>query len=173
MACPTVIFTKVVGTVTLGMMTGVYASRRWIDMGVLEVEGSKPAEEGRGLFRKMTRILGGVSSAAMLLAFLRGGIRGRHPYLLYSALVGPICIGIDWLETSSFTLWPTEAENEEVETEGEVSNLDGSVYRDLGAESTPPKAKSTVVNPAFITAGFATSLLGFIVATVGIHGDMA
>lgn len=190
--CLTVI--KVVGTSALGIYAGTsianltsfdifsrvlnsYSVNNNIKSSKEIVQVIKAKLLVNGIFKNA---LGLISSIAFYLAYSSGPKALKHPYLIYSGLVFPICslsLGLISGKAIHKLLFECSAG---AKTEVK-SGLDDSVYNDLGEADIEEEVelhlrKENLLN--FISGlkianriNSVVSLAGFVVSVIGIYGD--
>ncbi len=208
--------TKVIGTTTLGIYTGIITSNITnydILIHVLQSTSiSNFNEFNSNLKAKLQKnsillgLLGGVSSLAFQLSYFKAPLRSKHPYLIYASLVLPLSSIIYGILTRGELIKYFKLDevinsfknNEDGNTVKKVkenvrSELDNSVYKDLGDDSSSNEGgqqeddeiskeveiqlnKTSLeqllgkLNLANKIVG-GVSFIGFVIASVGIYGD--
>ncbi|CAN6615581.1 hypothetical protein TRVA0_006S01618 [Trichomonascus vanleenenianus] len=162
---------KIIGTVSLGLLSGY----------TLSVDDLPQRTQAR-----LPKILGIVSVTSLSAAFLFGGPRNRHPYLVYALLGVPISAVWSSFQLGSSAKLQDEPVTPPTPGSPERSQLDSSVYEDIGSgekqdtptpgDDTSPTSEAEVHTSrscAFIRYGpKVVTTLAFVIATIGIYGDM-
>ncbi|KAL8847136.1 MAG: hypothetical protein Q9221_007801 [Calogaya cf. arnoldii] len=175
----TVTISKFVGTISLGLLTGLsYAHSRTTIPPLLALPSATPAHSTFRQLRALTSrhqvLLSSLSASTLVMAFLLSPQRGRHPYLLWATLA----TAGGWASETYSKLVGKKAENgaargnekrsmregswtEDEEWIGdEEGNVNGEVVRE-GMEGWKVKQA--------IKAGIWG--VGWVVAVVGLWGD--
>ncbi|ETN44650.1 uncharacterized protein HMPREF1541_10320 [Cyphellophora europaea CBS 101466] len=167
MVCPMSTL-KFVGTVSLGLLTGVSYSLSTITLPSLAVlpSAARAARALATIQERATRrilTLASVSSISLVTCYTLASPRGKHPYLLWTALVGLIGgQGVEyWFNGwTRFTLKRQSKETGYVEVES--SEINGEkVEAEMAREVRTQNVRTAV------------SLVGFLMGVVGIWGDGA
>lgn len=211
--------TKVIGTTALGIYTGVVTSNITnydILIHVLQSTTISNFNEFNSNLQSKLKtnsvllgVLGGISSVAFQLSYFKAPLRAKHPYLIYASLVLPLSSIIYGILTRGelikyFKLDEViksfkkdeASENsvkEKAVKENVRSELDNSIYKDLGDDSSSNEggqqeddeiskeveihlSKTSLeqllgkLNLANKIVG-GVSFIGFVIASIGIYGD--
>lgn len=144
-----IILSKVIGTVSLGVLTGSIAAGTFVSLpilkdGLISVETSNQQQKSllvalHHRIQMLVTPLSITSFATLLSAYLFASARARHPYLLYSALSVPVLGAInyfygdlEWLDSREqqpvAVRGAAKKEPKKVAEPEELSGLDNSVY---------------------------------------------
>jgi len=166
---------KVIGTVSLGILAGSTASTTYNLEAIKETDGLEIYKRAR----KLTAPVAITAFTSLIGAYVFAPAAGRHPYLLYSALSVPILGALNrFLAPKVVTV---EAPKKLPKPEEEVSMLDNSVYAKLEESDQESETSEESVRSAAISKhhlyrlGLWSSVvsgIAFIVSTVGIYGDL-
>lgn len=217
-ACLTVI--KVVGTASLGLYAGAVATNLTthdILVQCLTATDITTAQRANAVIKDKLRAsarllgaLGSLATTAFLLAYTQAPPALKHPYLLYAALVAPISTAVytvlikadvtKYCEMQKAKKMRPSSANKQ-KKESLVSDLDNSVYKDLGdvlTTSDEDDARSasaaqdedeeieqevelhlnqktllSILNHVHLGDKITSvlSIAGFVLATVGLYGD--
>lgn len=159
MTATVLVFSKVIGTVALGFLTGAVGSASYLSLPTvcqhLYAQGTKQdvsdAQENLDrLLVRFGRIVGPASITAftaLCVSFAFATKSARHPYLLYSALSVPVAAAVGYFKARPLvrTVLDVDADASETPTptpaapgSPETSQLDNSVYETI---SSPKQTK--------------------------------
>ncbi|KAH3682934.1 hypothetical protein WICPIJ_006088 [Wickerhamomyces pijperi] len=150
---------KIIGTTSLGIYTGTVFSNQLTSLDILKksilrnTENAKPLEiikEHLTLNSIVLGIFGSLSTFAFQLSFFGAPVSLKHPYLIYSSLVFPISAAIfislnceDLIRLINFESLILDSDKKETKTKKAKkekkqlrSDLDNSVYKDLGESNS-------------------------------------
>lgn len=200
---------KVTGTAALGIYAGVAISSLTnyeILTHVLATANSANLNHVKGLIRgqfvqtmRLLTALGSLASSAFILAYSQAPRTLKHPYLIYASLVTPLSSLIYYgllrgPVTNYLRLKQLQVKESKEPRERVVSELDNSVYKDLGDVLTTSdedeKAEDEEISEEVefhltqktieqtLERGHlgdkvnaVLGVLGFVIATVGLYGD--
>jgi len=155
--CLTIV--KLVGAGSLGISAAnyLYSAKLLIPrlLGIDDLGSKRSRSQIKGMIMKARSIFWGLGSVATYLfyeAFKCSSAAGKHPYLIYSAIVAPLGILfnyywvygseaklLDSCDDSDFTYKKVNTSQKKQKPEEEKSSLDDSVYSVLG---TAPESQS-------------------------------
>lgn len=153
--------TKVIGTTTLGLYTGITLaniSHYDIFVHVLESTTVQNFNEVNAHLKSKIKengvilsVLGGISSIFFQLSYFKAPTRAQHPYLIYASLVLPISSVVyglisrkelikffkldELIKEWRFGVGAVEVLKKQ-KKEQAISELDNSVYKDLGSDDS-------------------------------------
>ncbi|CDR36352.1 CYFA0S01e00760g1_1 [Cyberlindnera fabianii] len=213
---------KVIGTTSLGLFAGTVVTMtsgsEILKHVLLSSSGSVTlSDQSYGLVKKqitwfgaVLAALGTISTTAFQLAYTSAPRSMKHPYLIYASLVFPVSAGVYYgISGRALKNWygfkgllqeqgkkKKQDEDAVVQKKADkkqvVSDLDNSIYKDLGETSADEAAnaedeeieaeveahlneRSAIDALNKVQLGnkivSALSTLGFVVATIGIYGD--
>ncbi|AOW06988.1 hypothetical protein B0I72DRAFT_135444 [Yarrowia lipolytica] len=159
MTATVLVFSKVIGTVALGFLTGAVGSASYLSLPTISQHlyssGTKAdvcdAQENLDrLLVRFGRIVGPAcitACASLCVSFAFATKSARHPYLLYSALSVPVACAVGYFKARPLVRAvldvdadaESEASTPESTDTAETSQLDNSVYENV---SLSPKVKS-------------------------------
>ncbi|KAI9715666.1 MAG: hypothetical protein M1812_005818 [Candelaria pacifica] len=101
MSRTTIALSKFVGSVSLGLLTGLSYSLSTITLPTLLCLPSATTAHKAFLHLKITskyhlRLLSAISASSLLIAYILSPSRARHPYLLWTALTVALSGGVDF-----------------------------------------------------------------------------
>jgi hypothetical protein len=206
--CLTVI--KIVGTTSLGLYAGAVATNLTnyeILIHVLHSANASTLNRANAVIKdklkttgRLLTTLGTVATSAFLLAYTQAPSVLKHPYLIYASLVAPIS-GLVYVALAKNDLVKycqleklIQQQKKKQPKEAVVSELDNSVYKDLGdvlttsdederaedgeieqevefhlSQKTAQQTLERLHLGDQINAVLATT--GFIITTIGLYGD--
>jgi len=164
MVCP-ISITKFVGTISLGLLTGVSYNLTTITLPSLALlpSASKASLALAHIQTRSTRqilTLASISSLSLITAYSLASARGKHPYLLWTALVA--FLGGQGVEYwyNGFSRFPSLRGNGQDSSFVEVDEVNGEkVEMEMVRERRVQEIRSLV------------SGVGFAMGVVGIWGD--
>lgn len=161
MTATVLVFSKVIGTVALGFLTGAVGSASYLSLPTIsqhlyssgtKSDVSDAQENLDRLLVRFGRIVGPAcitACASLCVSFAFATKSARHPYLLYSALSVPVACAVGYFKASPLitavldvdTDSVSEASTPESAEAQETSQLDNSVYENV---TLSPKKKEDV-----------------------------
>ncbi|KAG5363356.1 hypothetical protein CJU89_2527 [Yarrowia sp. B02] len=199
MTATVLVFSKVIGTVALGFLTGAVGSASYLSLPTIsqhlyasgtKADVSDAQENLDRLLVRFGRIVGPAcitACASLCVSFAFATKSARHPYLLYSALSVPVACAVGYFKARPLVraVLDVDADASEASTPEtpEKSQLDNSVYEDLAPKKAVSERVEDTLHRRVITqsishlgtVGIAVSGIfgfGFIISTIGIYGDM-
>ncbi|KAG5362114.1 hypothetical protein CJU90_4804 [Yarrowia sp. C11] len=161
MTATVLVFSKVIGTVALGFLTGAVGSASYLSLPTIsqhlyasgtKADVSDAQENLDRLLVRFGRIVGPAcitACASLCVSFFFATKPARHPYLLYSALSVPVACVVGYLKARPLVRGvldvDADAESDVSTPEADVaetSQLDNSVYENVSL--SPKQAKQDV-----------------------------
>ncbi|KAI9810144.1 MAG: hypothetical protein M1827_006670 [Pycnora praestabilis] len=161
----TILLAKFVGTISLGLLTGVsYTLCSQTVPSLLALPSATTARHTfirlQTLAKNHLRALSAISTTSFVLAYALSPSRSRHPYLLWTALTVALSGGVDFaLRHNEDKLARSKRRGEDVDEEAPVN---GEEVR---------KAMEEFEMAQMVRTGVA--YLGFAMSVVGLWGDGA
>lgn len=160
MTATVLVFSKVIGTVALGFLTGAVGSASYLSLPTIsqhlyssgtKADVSDAQENLDRLLVRFGRIVGPAcitACASLCVSFAFATKSARHPYLLYSALSVPVACAVGYFKARPLVKAVlgvdadavSEASTPESTETAETSQLDNSVYENV---SLSPKVKAS------------------------------
>ncbi|GAB7360328.1 hypothetical protein MBLNU230_g8082t1 [Neophaeotheca triangularis] len=160
MAPSAVALCKFIGTVSLGLLTGVSYTLSTLSLpSLLTLPSAKPAAHTLAVTTRLAnlhiRTLSTLATTSLALAFYLSPARARHPYLLWTSAVAAGS-GVMGIFQSTF------------KQEGRVFEVEGRGLGEVNGEEVERYARGLQLGEF---ARCAVSGVGFVMGVVGVWGD--
>lgn len=197
-----IVLSKVIGTVSLGILTGAVASGTYISLPTLKDQPIESRDQQSAQLvslyvrlKAVAKRLSITSLATLVSAYMFAPSHARHPYLVYSVLSVPALAAVNyvygdlkWFDKLTQVSVPRPHKKEPLPEEpstldnsvyGRVdsSESDDSSYHDNSSEDHVVSAEAVqqLYDRLKLLGRISTSVSGvaFLIATVGIYGDFS